>query len=171
MEKHQGNAEKKIIGLVTGIAEEIAVNEGIDVVDVIYRREPTGWVLRVLIDKEGGITVDDCSTLSRELGDMLDVKDISTHAYKLEVSSPGLNRPLRKEHDFKRFLGETVKITTSSDIDGRKNFKGKLLEYRDGLIVLDVDGTTFTIAHTLVKKANLEYDFNKAARTPVKQQS
>jgi ribosome maturation factor RimP len=153
--------EDKIVGEVESIADDILEHEAMELVDVEYRKESNGWVLRVLIDKNGGVTTDDCRRVSRQLSDILDVKSIMCYAYKLEVSSPGLNRPLRKEKDFKRFIGETVKLKTCRPIESRRNFVGRLVDYKDGSIFLYIDGRNFTISHDIIIKANLEYDFNK----------
>lgn len=156
--------EEKIIDAVESIIEDILVHEGMELIDITYRREPTGWVLRVLIDQDGGITVDDCKNISRQLSDILDVKDIIQYAYKLEVSSPGINRPLKKEMDFKRFRGENIRLKTYEYINNRKNFLGRLTDYKDGSILLDIDGKNFIIPHTMVVKANVEHVFKKKAR-------
>jgi ribosome maturation factor RimP len=153
--------EERVLGEVERIIEDILEHEGMELADVAYRRESCGWVLRVLIDMDGGVTIDDCSHISHQLSDILDVKDFIDCSYKLEVSSPGLNRPLRKENDFKRFIGETVKLKTCDFINNRKNFKGRLLDYKDGSIFLDLGGEHCTIPHSMVEKANLEYDFRK----------
>jgi ribosome maturation factor RimP len=155
------NIEDTVLGEVEGIVTGIVEHEGMELVDIAYQREPTGWVLRVYIDKPGGVTVDDCSFISGQLGDTLDVKDVFLYPYKMEVSSPGFNRPLKKEKDFKRFTGETISITTRAPIDNRKNFKGKLIDFREGSIFIDIDGEIFSVPHAAVRKANLEYDFEQ----------
>jgi ribosome maturation factor RimP len=105
---------------VEEISEPLVVAEGMELVDLEYRREGPRWVLRLFIDKQGGVTVDDCARISREVGDLLDVKDIIPQAYVLEVSSPGLNRRIRKKEDFSRFVGQKVKLRLVSPKDGRK---------------------------------------------------
>jgi len=161
MESDGKKLEEKVLGEVESIIEDILEHEAMELVDVAYRRESYGWVLRVLIDKDGGATIDDCNHISHQLSDILDVKDVIYCSYKLEVSSPGLNRPLRKEKDFKRFIGETVRLKTRTSIENRKNFKGRLINYKDASIFLDIDGQHFTIPHSVVEKANLEYDFKR----------
>jgi ribosome maturation factor RimP len=161
MESDGKKLEEKVLGEVESIIEDILEHEAMELVDVAYRRESYGWVLRVLIDKDGGATIDDCNHISHQLSDILDVKDVIYCSYKLEVSSPGLNRPLRKEKDFKRFIGETVRLKTCTSIENRKNFKGRLINYKDASIFLDIDGQHFTIPHSVVEKANLEYDFKR----------
>ncbi len=147
------------------IIEDIVEHEGIELVDVTYRRESEGWILRVFLDKAGGVTVDDCGYISRQVSDVLDVKAVIPHAYKLEVSSPGLNRPLTKPKDFAKLRGEQVRLATHTPIENRKNFIGKLIDYKDGTICLNIDGQIFFVPHDLVHKANLIYDFEKREKT------
>ena len=97
---------KKISYLVEPLIDEM----GFELVDIEYLSERGRWVLRIYADKKGGITLDDCARVSRELGDFIDVKDVIQHEYVLEVSSPGLNRPLKKEKDFLRAVGKKVKV-------------------------------------------------------------
>ena len=102
--------QKQVQRQVEEIAESLVVTEGMELVDLEYRREGPRWVLRLFIDKEGGVTVDDCARVSRELGDLLDVKDVIPQAYVLEVSSPGLDRPLVTLADFNRRRGCEVSV-------------------------------------------------------------
>ena len=151
----------KILESVKCVLEDILKGGEIELVEVVFRREPDGRVLRVLIDRAGGIDTKDCSMISRQLSDVIDVKNVVPYSFKLEVSSPGINRPLVKEKDFNDFIGKTVKIKTHTPINGRKNFKGKLTAYKKSSIFLDIDGKDFLVPHNLIKRANLEYDFNK----------
>ena len=153
--------EKKIVEEVEKYFAEMCGQTDLELVEVEYRRESSGWVLRVYIDKEGGVLLDDCSMTSNLLGDIIEVKDIIPGAYSLEVTSPGLNRPLKKEEDFIRVIGKTVKLKTSTPLNKRKNFKGVLKEFKDGMLKIDSDGKEFNILYKDVKKANLEYAFNK----------
>jgi ribosome maturation factor RimP len=145
-----------VIQEIQRLAEALLQHEQMELVDVQFRRESTGWVLRILIDKTGGVLLDDCSAISRQMSDLLDVKNIIHHPYNLEVSSPGLNRPLRKEADFKRHIGERVTIKTSCLIDNRKTFKGKLAGYRDGVVGVAVEGKEYSISVDDIEKANLD---------------
>ncbi len=153
--------DEKFTEDVKTFVEGILKQEAIELVDVSYVKESHGWVLRVLIDKNGGVNIDDCSKISRQLSDLLDVYDVVPYAYKLEVSSPGLNRPLSKEKDFIRFIGRKVRLMTLTSIVNRKNFKGRLTDYKENSIFLEIDGKSFVIPREIVKKANLEYDFNR----------
>jgi len=142
---------------VTKTIEQVLASYGMELVDVEYQREHGGWVVRVYLDKEGGITLDDCSLISGEVGEIIEVNDIIGHPYTLEVSSPGLNRPLKREKDFTRSIGKRVKIKTKVAIDGQKNFIGELLRYEGDTIILGIEGREQTIPFSLILKANLEY--------------
>lgn len=141
---------------------------GYELVDLEYRREERGWVVRVFIDSENGVNLDDCVTVSRELGVLLEVEDPVPHAYNLEVSSPGMDRVLKKEKDFKRFCGQRIKVKTLQAIDpdgqghNRKTFVGQLKAFEDGCVKLEhLDGKDGEIAieWTEVERANLDPEF------------
>ena len=126
--------EKRIEEIAAGLLPSL----GLELVEVEYKREGHGMVLRLYIDRPGGVTLDDCSEVSRELSALLDVEDVIPGRYTLEVSSPGLNRPLTKEADYLRSIGRLVKIRTrllTPDDRGnpRKTFLGELLGYEDGI--------------------------------------
>lgn len=150
---------KRVIEGVTAIALPFLEGEGLELVDIEYRKEQTGWVLRLFIDREQGVSLDDCANISQELGTLLDVKDLIPHPYHLEISSPGLNRPLRKEKDFLRFRGKKVKIKTAHPIGNRKNFVGILSDYKDGIIYVTIDQESFAIPQKELVRANLEWEF------------
>lgn len=161
MEPKPGEYPDALINEISRLVEEILHGEHMELVDVAYRRESHGWVLRIFIDKPGGISIDDCTAVSHQVSDLLDVKNLIHYPHHLEVSSPGLNRPLKKEADFKRFIGEVIFVRTRSLIENRKTFRGKLAGFQDGTIVMDVDGTQFTIPCGIVEKAHLEFAFKK----------
>jgi len=131
------------------LLEPIVTGYGFELVDVEYVKEAGTWYLRAYIDKPGGITVDDCEVVSRQFSDILDEKDYIEDAYIFEVSSPGLGRPLKKEKDFKRSMGEEVEIRTYRAIDRQKEFTGILKAY---------DNDTVTIAY----EDDTEQVFNKS---------
>jgi ribosome maturation factor RimP len=146
---------------VETILEPLLDAEGFSLVDVEYKRERGGWVLRVFIDKESGVTLDDCARVSREFGQLLDVEDIIPTSYQLEVSSPGLDRPLKKEEDFVKYSGRKVRIKTKEQVSGRRNFKGALLGCTEGKVMVKVEGSgVFTIPFSAILKANLEIELN-----------
>ena len=119
-----------------------------------------GTILRLYIDKQGGVTLDDCAHVSEGVSAMLDVEDPIESAYHLEVSSPGLDRPLRKPADFARYKGRRVRVKTYGPVDGagnRKVFVGQLLGFENELVRIDVDGTPYNVPHAAIAKANLEW--------------
>lgn len=155
---------EQISTLITPILQSMAL----ELVDLEYRHEGRDWFLRFFIDKEGGVTLDDCADASREIGMLLEVEDLLRTAYRLEVSSPGLDRPLKKIEDFQRFAGKLVKVKTveSQDPDqrghSRKTFVGLLLGVEDGMIRIeqtDKKGGVVAFPFAAIDKANLEYEF------------
>jgi ribosome maturation factor RimP len=141
---------------------EPAVNAaGYDLVDLEFRRETHAFVLRVYIDllegEPGGVSHTDCERASRTLSAALDVADLIPMRYALEVSSPGLDRPLRRLSDFQKHAGERARIKLRDPLEGRRNFVGRLLGAAEGIVHIDVDGRDFALPLTSVAKANLEY--------------
>lgn len=133
---------------------------GFELWDVEYVKEGSNWYLRAYIDKPGGIMVDDCEVVSRELSDLLDEKDFVEGAYILEVSSPGLGRPLKKERDFERSIGEEVEIRTYRAIDRQKEFTGILKVYDKDTITIEYeDGTEGQFSRSDVALVRLAFDF------------
>ena len=131
-----------------------------ELVDVEYVKEGGTWYLRAYIDKPGGINVDDCEVVSRRLSDILDEKDYIEEAYILEVSSPGLGRPLKKEKDFKRSLGEEVDVRTYRMIEKQKEFTGLLKDYDDATVTIEMeDGTLKTFEKSDIALIRLAFDF------------
>ncbi|MFZ0611677.1 MAG: ribosome maturation factor RimP [Desulfobacterales bacterium] len=140
---------------VFSIAEPLCDAEGIELVFVEFHSEPAGRVVRVYIDKPGGITLDDCAAVSRQLTDVLDVSLEDMGAYNLEVSSPGPERPLGRVADFERFKGKKIRVQTSRPLDGRKSFTGILAGFMNGQVTLMIDKETVSIPHTAIKRARL----------------
>ncbi len=128
---------------------------GMELVEVQFRRERHGWVLRLYIDKPGGVTVDDCAAVSREMSSYLEVEDLISHRYHLEVSSPGLERPLRKEADFVRFTGRKARIRLREPVDGQRVFVGILEGVEDTAVVLAVEGKRRCFALSAIDRARL----------------
>ena len=151
---------EKIMDHVRAIAEPILLNEGMELIEIQYRRESKGWVLRLYIDKGGGVTLDDCTRISQEVGRSLDVEDFISTPYTLEVSSPGLPRPLKKEKDFMKYRNHMIKMKTFNPIRNRRRFKGKLLGVSENLIEIEIDREIFQIPLSNVAKANLEINWN-----------
>ena len=144
--------EKRVFELV----EPVTDYNNMELVLVEFVKGPRGNTLRLVLDKEGGITLDDCTRISRIVSDLLDVHDPVPGSYNLEVSSPGINRPLVKEKDYKRFSGEKVFVQTQEPIEGRRRFKGLLRGIENSVIQMEVDGKPFVIPLDLIKKARLD---------------
>lgn len=148
--------EQKTEELVGPITEEY----GFELVDVEYVKEGGTWYLRAYIDKPGGIAVDDCEVVSRRLSDLLDEKDYIDDAYILEVSSPGLGRPLKKEKDFKRSVGKEIEIRTYRAVDKQKEFVGILKEYDKDTVTIEYeDETVKTFDRGDIALIRLAFDF------------
>ena len=152
---------------VRGIAARVAASYGLEIFDVQYRREGSGMVLRVLIDRPGpgasaeeSVSVDDCASVSRDLSAIFDVEDVIPTSYTLEVSSPGLDRPLRRPDDYTRFAGRRAKLVMRQPVDGQSYFKGKLggVDGRDVLIEAE-DGRRHRVPLAVITRANLEVEF------------
>ena len=145
-----------IIDKVTMFADQLLPAMGLELVEVQFRREQHGWVLRVFIDTEEGVTLDHCSNVSRELGDYLDVEDLIGHPYNLEVSSPGLERKLRGRDDYGRFQGRKAKMKVKQPVEGQKTFVGIIEEVSEDAVVLQLeDQRRVTIAIGEISTARL----------------
>jgi ribosome maturation factor RimP len=149
---------KEVQRRVEEIADSLLRDEGLELVDLEYRREGRRWVLRLFIDKEGGVTVEDCATVSRELGDILDAKDAVPEAYVLEVSSPGLNRRVRKRKDFSRFAGRKVEVRLTAPQQGRRKIVGRILGVEGEAVVVAAPEATYSIALEDIARAILVYE-------------
>lgn len=148
--------EQKTEELLMPVVEK----HGFELVDVEYVKEGANWYLRAYIDKPGGIAVDDCEVVSRELSDLLDEEDYIEDSYILEVSSPGLGRPLKKEKDFQRSLGEEIEIRTYRAIDRQKEFVGILTDYDKTSVTIEYeDGEKMTFEKSDIALCRLAFDF------------
>lgn len=156
-----GNVTDRITRQVGRLIEPILDEMSIELVDTEYLSEHGRWVLRIYVDKEGGITLDDCAAVSREIGDLIEVRDLISHEYVLEVSSPGLNRPLKKEMDFIQTVGKRVKVRMKCPVNGRRNFMGHLAAFRDATLYIQVGEEEVRLPLQEVEKANLVYEFEK----------
>ena len=145
---------------VAGLVEPSLEDMGFELVDVEYLSVHGKWVLRLYIDKEGGVTLDDCASVSREIGDLIDMKDVIVHAYTLEVSSPGLDRPLKKEKDFEHAIGKKIKVKTVTAVEGRRNYIGYLRNFQEGILYMELERGRVHFPWKDVDKANLVYEFN-----------
>ena len=142
------------------LLEPIVTGFGFELVDVEYVKEAGIWYLRAYIDKPGGITVDDCEAVSRKFSDILDEKDYIEDTYIFEVSSPGLGRPLKKDKDFQRSLGEEVEVRTYRAIEKQKEFTGVLQAFdKDSVTIVYEDDTTQTFLRSEIALIRLALDF------------
>ena len=146
---------KQVEAIVLPVLDEL----GLELVEVQYRREQHGWVLRLTIDKQDGVSLDDCTAVSREVSQLLDIEDFIDQSYNLEVSSPGLDRPLKSMADFQRFIGRSARIKTAEPIGGEHVFIGRINQTEDESIVLEVGRKEVTIPFSQVVKARLEVEF------------
>ena len=129
-------SQKRIEQLVQGLAEPIIEELNYELVDLEFKKESGNWYLRFYIDKPGGITLDDCQKFSELIGDKLDEVDPIPHRYYLEGSSPGLDRPLKRDQDFVRFKGRKVHVKLYKSVNGAKNYYGELIGLEDGKVVI-----------------------------------
>tara|TARA_B100001123_G_C14862659_1_gene848662 strand:- start:145 stop:606 length:462 start_codon:yes stop_codon:yes gene_type:complete len=135
--------------------EPVLLANGLELVDVEFKKEGKSWVLRIYIDKESGVTLDDCQKVSGLTGDLIEIEEIIDPNYTLEVSSPGLNRALKKEKDFIKFCGKKISVQCHAPLNGKKSFIGCLINFKNQSIYLDMDGQLHTIPLNRVAKANL----------------
>ena len=147
--------EQKAEALLAPIVEE----QGFELVDVEYVKEAGSWYLRGYIDKPGGITVNDCEAVSRKFSDRLDEDDFIEDSYIMEISSPGLDRPLKKEKDFARSMGKAVEIRTYRPIEKQKEFSGVLTAYDDNSVTIDEDGALRTFDKKEIALIRLKIEF------------
>jgi ribosome maturation factor RimP len=166
-----GIAHQPIAEQARRLLEPILVRDGYELVEVEWARAGGRWTLRLYVDKAGGFGIDDCQAVSRIAEPVLDVEDFIEPAYDLEVSSPGLERPLRKPSDFERFAGQRARIKSYGPVagtapasPGRKHWTGTLKGFKDGTVEIDVDGVLHRVPHDQIAKANLEYDFEAELR-------
>ncbi len=151
-----------ILDKVVEIAGEIAASEGLELVHTEFVPEGKKWFLRLYIDREGGVTISDCTKLSRQLAVELDVADVIPHAYTLEVSSPGIDRIMGKLSDYERFAGETIRMKLLKAVDGHRKLKGTLkgLDKSRERVIVECDGETVMVPFTDIARANLVRDID-----------
>ena len=147
--------QRTFVESVARLADPLCIDNGIELVHVEYQREPGGLTLRIYLDKPGGVTLDDCADISRQLEDMLDVHAPDAPPYRLEVSSPGFDRPVGKLTDFLRFTGHRAKIRLNAGVKGRRNFSGVLAGVIDERNQLQVDNETVSLNFGEISRARL----------------
>ena len=159
-----------VVARAEALVEPLVRAEGFELVDLQYVREPQGWVLRLFIDRpghdplspEGGVGLEECARVSHAVDTALEVEDVVPHAYSLEVSSPGINRALRRPEHFQRVLGKRVKVKTFGPVGQppRKSFTGTLLDSSASEITVQIEGSgAFHIPLRDIAKANLDVEF------------
>jgi ribosome maturation factor RimP len=152
--------ESLVVQRVWQVAEPLVTDQGMEIVDIDYRREGRGHVLRFYLDRETcGITVDELAKMSRRLGDLVEVHDLIPGHYTLEVSSPGINRRLRQPSHFQRYIGKRVRVRTVERRDGRRSFVGPLRAVRDQGIVIATGEADLFIPFDNIAQANYEHEF------------
>jgi len=159
--------ETDVAEQVRNVATRVAHTYGLDIFDVQFRREAGGMILRVQIDRPGpaasaeeSVSVEDCARVSRDLSAIFDVEDIVPTAYTLEVSSPGLDRPLRGLDDYRRFTGRLAKVVMREKVDGQGFFRGRLAGVEGQDVLIDgEDGRAHRVPHPVITRANLEVEF------------
>jgi len=141
------------------LAQPVAASEGMELIHVECLKMHARWVVRLFLDKDGGVTIDDCTSISNQLGDLLDIQDMIKGTYTLEVSSPGFDRPISRDQDFIKYQGLKVTIKTGMKIEGIKNFRGILSNYIEEagqtFVFIDVSGKTYRIPKSEIVKTNL----------------
>lgn len=158
---------RDVVEAIRGLADRVAGSFGLEIFDVQFRREAPGMVLRVQIDRPGpsataedSVSVEDCANVSRDLSALLDVEDVVPIAYTLEVSSPGLDRPLRNAGDYERFAGRRARVVTREKIDGQTFFKGQLAGVDGDAVLMDgEDHKRHRLPLGSITRANLEVEF------------
>jgi len=142
------------------IAEPVVVAQDMELIHVECLKMHTGWILRFYLDKEGGVTLDDCTAISNQLGDILDIHDLINGHYVLEVSSPGLDRPISRDQDFIKYKGAKVNIKTGLKIEGIRNFHGVIVDFKEEndekIVVVEVGGKIYQIPKGEIVKAKLD---------------
>ena len=156
-----------VVDKVRAIAERVAAGYGLEIFDVQFRREAPGMVLRIQLDRPGpaakeedSVSVGDCASVSRDLSALFDVEEVVPTAYTLEVSSPGLDRPLRRPDDYRRFAGRLAKVVMREKVDGQGFFRGRLAGVDGTDVLIDADdGRSHRVPLDAITRANLEVEF------------
>lgn len=149
----------EIIDRIKELVKPYLDENGIELVDIIYRREQVGMVLRLLVDTKAGIKMHECEALNRFVGDMLDAENVIDEHYTIEVSSPGLDRPITTDKDFERSLDKELDVTTYEMVDSRKTHEGRLIGISKDEIVLERGGISTVIPRKLIARSRLKLEF------------
>ena len=149
----------KITDIVSELALPVVTAQGCELWDIEYVREAGAWYLRLYIDKDGGVDILDCEAISRTLSDLLDEADPIPTSYTFEVCSAGIERPLKRESDYRKFMGADVLVKTYSPRGGRKEFPGVLRDYDSGAVTIEAEGETLRFEKSDVALCRLRADF------------
>ncbi|NLO97856.1 MAG: ribosome maturation factor RimP [Peptococcaceae bacterium] len=150
---------KSVLYKVRQLVEPKISELGLELVDIEYVKEGAHWYLRFFIDKEGGVDIDDCAEASQKIGEILDRKNLIPQAYMLEVSSPGIERPLRNREDYEKYKGELVSVYPTKPYQGYSCFTGYLKGIENDNVILEYDGQEVFIPFDLVERAHLTFEF------------
>jgi len=145
----------KVTRLIEPLFKEQVALEQFELIDVEYKKEGNNWYLRIFIDKENGITLDECQIVSGYVGNLLDIHDPIPSSYFLEVSSPGIERPLQKKEDYDKYKGQLIKIKTYAPFEGKKEFVGILQDLLGEQVILEINKAELKIPLEKVASANL----------------
>ncbi len=152
-------AKISVVESIIEISEPVIKDEGLELVDVEYKKLGKTWTLRIFIDSDRGITVDDCQKVSRQIEDIIEIDDLIASPFVLEVSSPGLDRPLKKEKDFLRFKNKAIEVKTFSPMENRKNFKGTIQDCKNQILFLNEEGASIEISLDKISQAKPIIEF------------
>ena len=142
-----------------GLLKDVVELDGVELVYVEYRPEGSPSVLRIYIDKPGGVDLPVCERVSKQASALLDEENLILRRYVLEVSSPGIERPLFREADYRRFVGKEIRLITTETIEDRRKFTGLIQTFSEGILKLEFDGETYQIPFSKIRKANLVHQF------------
>lgn len=151
----------EIVEKVKGLVSNLLRDKEIESVDIVYRREGSKMVLRLVLDKKGGITLDECGAVNERLGELLDKEDVLDEGYILEVCSPGLDRPLKSKKDFDRVAGKLVRVNTYGPVDDKREHVGKVVSCDDKIVEIELksEGVIRKISLDKISRARLEIEF------------
>jgi len=151
-----GNTKSQLLEKIEELVSPVLAENRMELVDLEFQHEHGQWILRFYLDKDGGITLDDCAMMSDRIGQVLDTDDPIPQNYSLEISSPGLYRPLRKLSDFQKYTGERVDVSLFAPQDGRRHFKGTIVSVQADNVSVESEGKTFVLPFASIAKAKLD---------------
>ena len=148
-----------VVESIIEVVEPVINDDALDLVDVEYKKLGKTWTLRIFIDSNQGVTVDDCQKVSRQVADIIEIDDLISNPFVLEVSSPGLDRPLKKEKDFLRFKNKAIQVKTFSPMENRKIFHGTIQDCKNKILFLDEEGVSIEITLDKISQAKPIIEF------------